>query len=109
MSVSLGDLRPWGLRSDPGTFCGLLLAPHWERPLWWSLRVCHKDIDRKINVLQGCIIIKCCASKLKPDCPQVRANRNMMSPGGQGPVSGGQGWQATLGGLGSFWKKTQMD
>lgn len=54
-------------------------------------------------MLQGHIVIKACPSKLKPDCPQILANRNMTGPRDGGPVSRGLGVAATRGGLGSFW------
>lgn len=79
-SVFLGDPRTRGPRSNPGLFCGSLLVSCRARALLWSLRVGHKAIDRERNVLQGCLIIKGSASKLKPDCPQTLANRNLMSP-----------------------------
>lgn len=58
--------------------------------------------------------MKACPSKLRPECPPIPANRNTMGP--TYTVLKPQalnlpedwGWQATLGGLGSFWRKTQM-
>lgn len=108
-SVFLGDPRTLDPRSNPGSFCLSLLASRWEGALLWSLRVRRKAIERKRNVLQGCVIVKGSASKLKPDCPQILANRNMVSPGDRDRCPGDWGWQATLGGPGSFWKKTQMN
>lgn len=108
-SVFLGDPRTLEPRSNPGTFCRSLLASRWERALLWSPRVCHKAIGRKRNVPQGCTVVKGSASKLEPDCPRILANRNMVSPRDRDRCLGDWGWQATLGGLGSFWKKAQMN
>ena len=77
------------------------LAAPWKRAHLWSLRVCHKDIDGEMNVLQGHFVIRGSPSKLEPECPQILAKRNM-SCSNRGPVSRAPGVVATLGGLGSF-------
>lgn len=51
-----------------------------------SLRVRHKDIDRKINMLWGCIVIKACPSTLTADRPLILANRNTVGPTNRGPA-----------------------